>query len=476
MQPLMDPVVSRAGDRRWGAALVLVTAPLLIAIGVAMWRAPFPISETVGLIENAESVPPLKFFDPTWHSWYRPLYHLTWWTFLQVTRSLGSALTLFKGLEVAATATTVLLFIAILKPRRATEWAAGAFSVAVLVGAPGFRENLEIPMLMTLVGMPLALIVWLLLEREPRAWHGPVIVVLTFIAIGYKEQGLVIVPVVVGAWWMGAPGIRRTTVAVLVVLTLAYLGFRFSYAGTWAPFEQDVGYGFTSLSTRDALTRFGHARLQIYAYSAAATAANILFSEPTDGRFVIVYDYLRGRLAPWEINHLLSSAVLTGLITWWGIGVLRRDWRRGWTMESRVFAATVLAVAASGALGFNYSRDRLGGMAVVFYALAAYHAVRAAADRGRQASLVWVAVVGVLFLLLGAGWQLRAIDTLREVGIRAEKDHRGWVVGLHGRRVEYADRPVYLGILNMMAKPGLDPAGGQRTVYPWWIEAVFAAR
>ena len=36
----------------------------------------------------------------------------------------------------------------------------------------------------------------------------------------------------------------------------------------------------------------------------------------------------------------------------------------------------LVALAACGALSFDYSRDRLGGMAVPFYALAAYFALR----------------------------------------------------------------------------------------------------
>ena len=46
-----------------------------------------------------------------------------------------------------------------------------------------------------IVGMPLIVLVWILLQRVPRWWHAPAIVALTLVAIGFKEQGLVIVPV-----------------------------------------------------------------------------------------------------------------------------------------------------------------------------------------------------------------------------------------------------------------------------------------
>ena len=47
-------------------------------------------------------------------------------------------------------------------------------------------------------------------------------------------------------------------------------------------------------------------------------------------------------------------------------------------LELLIVATMLVAVMACGVLSFNYSRDRLGGMAVPFYALAAFFALRAA--------------------------------------------------------------------------------------------------
>ena len=59
---------------------------------------------------------------------------------------------------------------------------------------------------------------------------------------------------------------------------------------------------------------------------------------------------------------------------------------RTWSPESRLFIVATVVVVACGSFSFNYSRDRLGGMAVVFCALAAYAAVRAAANRATHAA------------------------------------------------------------------------------------------
>ena len=443
-----------------------------------MWHTPFPISETVGLLQDVgvlqEARSPSAFFDPAARSWYRPLYHLTWYALWHGTGSLASTLTWFKLLEVGAIALLVVLFIWQLRPRTAIEAGAAAFAVTVLVGTPGFRDNLELPLLMTLVGMPLALLVWMLLERERRVWHAPLIVALTLIAIGFKEQGLVIVPLVVAAWWTGAPGAGRATTAVLVAATAVYLAVRLSTTGAWQTFEQDVGFGFGTLSPPEAVARFGTFPLPIYAYNVGSTIANILFSEPSGGIFRSVGDLARGQIAAWQINHVLSSALLTGLVVWWGIGAVRRRGGGSWSVESRVFVAAVLAVAASGALSFNYARDRLGGMAVVFYAIAAYFAMRAAGQHAAQASRLRGLAAGIALLLLAWAWQIRAIGTIEDVRITSDKTHREWLTDL--QRLRTTSSPPYLKIVEAMAAQGLDASAEQPTSYPRWAAALIGER
>jgi len=471
---------NRHSGNWWTAAVFAVTAPLLLTLLRVLWRTPYPISETIALLEDVDTSPASFFLDPARKSWYRPLYHLTWMALWRGTGSLDAALVLFKTIELAAVGGLIALVIWYLRPRTAIAAGAATFAVAVLVGTPGFRDNLELPLIYTTVGMPLLLIVWMLLERKERWWHTPVILALTLLAIGYKEQGLVIVPVVLVAWWMGAPGASRTTAAAIVVMTAVYLAIRFSTSGTWPTFVQDVGYGFTMLSPDQATTRFGTFPVGMYVYNVVATTTNILFSEPTAGVFTIVRDMRDGRVAPWEINHVLSSAVLTVLIVWWGVGTVRANPKSqipnpksksvgiSWSVESRVFAATVIAVAASAALGFNYTRDRLGGMAAVFYAMAAYYAIRAVAERLAHAPRPTVIAVCIGLVLLAGAWQLRAIGTVEYARLTAFKDRREWITNLQQRRVEFASRAAYLRILNAMTHQGTAPSVPRPTALPAW--------
>src|SRR5205809_696612 len=82
-----------------------------------------------------------------------------------------------------------------LRVRNAVDAAAATLAVAVLMGMPGFRDNLEMPLLFTLISMPITVLVYLLLERDHRWWHGLLFVALACVAVGFKEQGLVIVPI-----------------------------------------------------------------------------------------------------------------------------------------------------------------------------------------------------------------------------------------------------------------------------------------
>src|SRR6185436_11376018 len=144
---------------------------------------------------------------------------------------LVTQLAAVKLLHFVPVALLVFLFIWHMRPRTGLEAGAAAVAVAVLVGSPGFRDNVELPLAYTAVGMPLALAAWALVNREPRFWRPLVIIVLTLVAIGFKEQGLVIVAVVAAAWLMRAPGARTCLVITLVGLTVAYVAFRLEWRG-----------------------------------------------------------------------------------------------------------------------------------------------------------------------------------------------------------------------------------------------------
>jgi len=458
-------------ENRWTVMTIVASLPLLVILCTTLWRAPFPIRETTGQLEDIARRPASAFLVPN-SSYFRPLYNLSMWSVWHGAPTADTALRTITLFLIVPATLLVLLFIWYLRPRSALDAAATTAAVAVLVGAPGFVSNLDLPLSIAIVGMAAAMVVWMLLEREYRAWHGPAIVVLTLIAVGFKEQGLALVPLVVVAWWMGAPGAGRFTAATLAVFAVGYVVFRLAQHGKdWPPFEQDIGFLFGGFSSGEAAARFGAFPLWIYLYNSASTVANALFSEPTEGRFRFLLAILEGRTQPWHIVYFTSSLVLTALIAWWGIGAAVKAWtERKWSAEVRLFVVLLVVLAATGALSFDYSRDRLGGMVVPFYALAAFFAIRQAAERLAYKSVAVAAIGTTSLFLLAAAWQCRAVHAVEFTRQRTVNSHREWITDLRRRRIEFATRPEYLQVLDSLVDQGTDPARVVHpTKYPRWM-------
>jgi len=321
----------------------------------------------------------------------------------------------------------------------------------------------------TIVGMPFALIAWMLMNSRPHSWHGAVIVTLTLIAIGFKEQGLVLVPLAVVCWWTRAPGATHGLVATLAGLAIAYVLFRLHWRGEWPVFEQAIGLGFREMEVPEATKRFGAFPYWIYAYNATSTISNALFAEPGRGVFRIVQAWSEGRAQAWQFAHVGSSIGLTGVMAWWGLRSLRDARSHGWSLESRACVAAAVVLLACGVLSFNYSRERLAGMFVVFCGIAAFFALRAAATSVLQAPRMRFAVAGLALLVLSAAWQMRALATIEYVRATAWRSHMEWLVMLPERRLEFGERPAYLGIMNSMIEQGTDSASPRPTRYPEWV-------
>jgi len=445
--------VTRERPYLWTVVVLIAAAPLVTLLCLTLWRMPFPASEAIAIFEDVARQPALAFAVPD-TAYYRPLFHITISAMWHNAGSLAAALGWIKLLHIVPIVLLVALFVAHVRPRTFVEAAAAAAGLAVVIGSPGFRDNLEIPLSYTIVGMPLALAVWMLLTRERRMWHQPLIVALVLVAIGFKEQGLVLVPLVLAMWWMRAPGASGITAAALTGVAVVYVVLRAMWNEEWSMFEQAVGLGFGEMEPAEAEARYGQFPYFLYAYSGAATIANVLFAEPTRGTFSIVRALLDGHPQPWQLVHLGSSVALTSIIAWWAVGIVKQAVRTGWSDDARLCVALVIVLLASGALSFNYSRDRLGGMAVPLYALAAYHALHAAVDRVSTAPRLPFAAAALMLFVVAAGWQLRALGTLERTRLTSTRNQTEWLVALPQRRFEFADRPVYLRIMHSMIEQG----------------------
>ena len=455
--------------RVWTAVVMIAVAPLVVILWLTVSQTPFPITESVALLEDAAEQSVARVLTPD-GPYYRPLWNLTF-TALSHTTDLDTTLASVKLLTIVPAVLLVVLLVWHLRPRTALEAGAAAVAVAVFIGSPGFRDNLEIGLFNTIVPMALALITWMVLNHAWRAWHAPLVIACTLLAIGFKEQGLVLVPLVIGAWWAHAPGVNRGVAVTAAGIAMAYVAFRVSTA-TWSPFESDIGFGFAEFDKGEAAARWGAFPYWMYLYNSASTMANVLFAEPTRGVFQIVLALREGRPQPWQIVHLGSSVALTGVMTWWAILCVRSMAQERWTLETRVLVALVLALLASGALSFNYSRERLAGIAAIFYAIAAFFAVRAAAIRVLHAPRARFAVAAAGLALLAIAWQAREVGTLEYARLHSWGNHREWFIVLPERRLAFGHRPVYQRIMESMIEQGRDAGAPRPTRFPRWLSVV----
>jgi hypothetical protein len=460
--------------RFWTGVALIALAPVVLVLAAALWGTPYPIRETVGILDDvirADSA--LEHLDPARRSWYRPLFFLAWDVVTRATASLGAALTAFRVLEIVPILLLVGLFVRSLRPATLREAAAAVSATAVLLGTAAFRDNVELPLLYTLVAMPLVVAVWQLLESRHRASNAVVFLLLAVLAIGFKEQGLVLVPLVVLGPLLKAPGGSRAGAIVVALLAVGYALVRWSTRGELQRFDQDITIGFTTWSSGDASARFRESFLWVYAYNAMSVVSNLLFSEPSGGRFRMIEHAVRGAISSMELIDLASSLALSGLIAWWAVVVARRDWRRGWTRESRLVVFLVVACVVSGALAFSYPRDRHGGMALVLYAGASYYAIRLALDRAAR-MLTWRRMSAAVAIgLLAVCWQLRMLGTVYYVQWRSQQSQHAWIVDRAEERAERADREGYLAILDALEAQGLAADAARPRGYPLWLRRLF---
>src|SRR5215468_9534821 len=129
----------------------------------------------------------------------------------------------------------------------------------------------------------------------------------------------------------------------------------------------------------------------------------------------------------------------------------------------------LIALLASGALSFDYSRDRLGGMAAVFYALAAYFAFLQLSTWRSVGRGVLRGMATLALVVVAAGWAVRAYGTVEWVKRTSEMNRQGWLSQLAPRRQRFADRTVYLQIMESMVQQGIDPSAPRPTKRPFWL-------
>jgi hypothetical protein len=313
------------------------------------------------------------------------------------------------------------------------------------------------------------------LSRARPRWWIDVLAALTFItACLTLESGVLVMVVLAAGRVAGRRGVSDRGLAVVAVLLVGSLGLRFGYLSNEVnELGNSSGYGFERLSPEEIRERFGTGLTRFTAYNIMAAMLSVLFSEPRVGVFVLVRDWVAGDVAPYVWIAFATSALTTGVIvaaavSWFSTP---RE-RRVPAAELFLFVAVLVANAVT---SYAYVKTEIVTVAGVFYALAAFWAVRmfllSTPGRGRGSVIVLAAVL----FLAACGWGMRTLGVQNLMRVQAFRLHGDW-----GRVPEtlietgrWPDEPSARALVIDLRRQALTIPAPNPRFLPRWVDRFF---
>lgn len=444
----------------WAA---LLTGVMALALSVVPWS----FIDTYNVLYHA--------LEPRWGAAvseafrsgveYRPLLTLLTKLTHQV---FGLQLWFYKSLVVVQFAAILGLLVWLFRPVGTRRAVAACVAVGCVVGLHTSRVLfLFVPLNFYATGL-LLLLVAAAAAFEPAARRGEWLwFPLTLIALLVLESGLIIVALAVVLWCVRAPGVSGRALAAAVAGTACYLALRTGLAGAAVPAVYvETGLGFSDPDPERLREIFGSAPWLLWLYNIAASMLTVLASEPRGGAFKFIASLLAGNTPPWRWLHVISSVATTALV----VAALWRTGPRPLKDTYLIWTGLVLLVCGS-ALGFLYTRDRIGMTAGVGYSMLVYVAIGTTLERGHRSAWRRVAVT-VAVGAIAAGWMVRVGEAYFQVRDKAVEHRLEWTARyetLRGDRVED-------DLMRQLRAPALEMTQDEAATGPAWTHALFERR
>jgi hypothetical protein len=335
----------------------------------------------------------------------------------------------YRGFHALLIIAAVMLFTRALRVSTTIDFAAAACALVVLVGLHTFRGTVQeaFPINHFLEMVVLCLVALNLAQSRGGFWVDAGAVLAFASAALTLESGLLVWVVVVAAWAVGWRGVSARGLATMTVLLIGYAYVRFVFLSTGVPelSERSSGYLLEMLDPPELQRRFGSQPVWFYAYNVLASASSVLFSEPQDGIFEVVYSWVNDRPMWRVVIPVVTSVFTTGVLLWAAVRRLRSA--AHFDDTAKAIAIFVVVLIANAMLSFAYTKDEIISVAGTFYAIAVYGAMRDALLTG--ISLRPVAAAGCAFLLcaLATGWSIRAAGVHYVLRSQAVKHQIDWV-------------------------------------------------
>ena len=468
----------RAPDSQLPFRLSLLLAGLLgISVAQSVYNVPIQVSDSLDVImesrhptsswamfvsqvsqASATTFRPGRYLQARWLG---ELADATGWSYHAV----------FRGLHALLAFAVVALFAWVARVRTATDLGALGIGLTVLIGHHTFsgmlREAYPVNHYAEIACG--SLLILGIAQRRPMVL--PQILVLAILAAGLLviESAVLLWVILVACVAFGLPGLTRRTAFVATGMLVVYLAAR-PLLDISSPGIGSHGSGWlaTMYSADELVTRFGSNPWPFYAYNIAGGALSVVASEPRFG----VYRVLSWPWPPVLIVHLVSSLALSLVI----LGYARASMGRAvssWAPETRVAGLALVVLVVSALLCATYIKDEIVSTAGVFYALAAYVAIRRLFDVA-TAGGVQGAIAAACIVIASLLWGFRTVGTHYELRRTAFVTRNDWVLDASspsGADVSADDRTRFSklradALRHRVTSPAFLPQWGER----YWIE------
>ena len=424
MSTSVDPAAT--GVRRWhGLAALALAVPLFLGFAVLLARVPWPNIDLSTNLLRAENLTWRETVRVAFASGveYRPLLLIA---NKFVYDLAGLHLWFYKALVLLQILAVLWALLLLFRPSNPNRLAA---SIVALACGFGLHTSRSLFLFLPLNAYSLVLIMVLgaaVCAVEPggqrREWFFIPLVVCALLAL---EIGILILPIALAAWWLGAPATTWRSVGAALVGVAIYSITRYLFGASVGDLASpESGLGFDDVSPQQIKLTFQHAPWLFWLYNIASSFLTIAVSEPRAGKFKFIHAVLHGNDAPWQWLHVLSSLVTTVTI----VAVLSTG---NLAKRDRVLAACGLVLLVGGSvLGFLYTRDRIPLAAGFGYSILLFVAAAVLLERASTSSTKHVLAVA-LVAALGVSWLWRVGEGGVQLRDRAWSFYLEWTTRYH---------------------------------------------
>jgi len=414
----------------WRRLAYVYATLVVVGIGYFLFRMPFQLRDNLGLMVDAQQRTLWNILTEVDPGYVRPVLG----GFVKIVFELsgGHYFLAYKTLHAIQVGLLLVLFVRLLDVRSSRDFAVSTLATTILVGIHTFngtiREGFPINTFMTILVCCLTAVN--LSMSRPRPWVGWASVFLLVWAVFTVETGLLVWVCFIVAYVVGFRGLSKRVLIALTVVIGVYFLLRFVImgAGTPALGYRQTGFGFSNRDPEQLLELFGEVPLLLYAYNIASSILSVLFSEPRAGIWAASRSFLDGDLRDWQTVNIVSSFLATAVI---GRFVWRR-WRRWVAFDlehgDRLVLLFLAVLGGNAVISYPYTKDVIMSPAGVFYALAAYVAIRDFLESAQRRTFYPVRAVSIALLLavMSVTWCIRSVGNHYSLRSQAFLNSSDW--------------------------------------------------